>query len=126
MTKPPSRTAWFNRDLDKPRRPYDSGGEVRVVTEGAANLTSSLIEGTGNRHLPVLDIDFPARLVPSSSKGHFHLYLDGMKPLPWWRYRLLLRVLAWAGVIEPGYYTASVARRMTLVRLPGVKKKVKG
>lgn len=72
------------------------------------------------RHRPVLDIDFPVHVVPSSTPGHYHLYLD--KPLPWPRYRRLLEALADAGIIEPGYARVSIARRYTSVRLPWIRK----
>lgn len=91
-------------------------GEGRRETTNVdlANLVSSeLLDGT---HLPALDIDFKARLVRSQSEGHFHLYLDGMKPLTWRQYRRLLKALARAGVIEPGYYRASKARKATMLR----------
>lgn len=71
-------------------------------------------------HRPILDIDFPAALIPSSTEGHFHLYLD--KPMEWTVYRDLLRALAAAGIIENGYAQASEARKYTAVRLPWVRK----
>lgn len=77
-----------------------------------ANLISSLT--TSGMHAPVLDIDFEARLVPSRTEGHYHLYLD--KEMPWWKYRFLLWALKVVGIIEPGYYGASVERRMTFCR----------
>lgn len=71
-------------------------------------------------HRPILDIDFPAQLIPSSTPGHFHLYLD--KPMPWRTYAKLLRALAEAEIIEPGYARASEARKYTAVRLPWISK----
>lgn len=71
-------------------------------------------------HTVMLDIDQPVRLVPSTTPGHWHLYID--VAMPWWRYRKLLKALKNAGIIEPGYYSASVARRCTALRLPWVKK----
>lgn len=71
-------------------------------------------------HAPVLDIDFAAELIPSATPGHFHLYLD--KPMPWSKYQALLMALADAGIIEPGYAAASVARTASFVRMPGVPK----
>lgn len=104
------RTLWFDGHI------ADDDYNPKHVRErspaGGANLVSSLT--TAGTHAPALDIDFNARLVPSRTKGHFHLYLD--KHLPWWKYRILLKVLAWCGIIEPGYYQASVARKMTMLR----------
>ena len=96
--------------------PYE--GEVReqVATgDPAASLVSSLLVGSHNIHAPALDIDFPATLVPSSTPGHFHLYLDC--PMPWRRYRRLLRALARAGIIERSWYKAAVYRRATHLRI---------
>lgn len=72
-------------------------------------------------HAPVLDIDYPARLVPSSTPGHFHLYLD--KPMPWPRYAFLLWALSVAGIIEPGYARAGLRRRGTFARVRPSKPK---
>lgn len=71
-------------------------------------------------HRPMLDIDFPAALVPSSTPGHFHLYLD--KPMPAKKYFDLLVALAEAGIIEEGFANASIERGYTSLRLPWVKK----
>jgi len=72
-------------------------------------------------HTVALDVDWPVRAIPSSTPGHYHLWID-CPPMPWWRYRRLLRALKQAGVIEPGYYSAAVARRATHLRLPWVRK----
>lgn len=86
-----------------------------------ANVLSSELNETHGWHAPVLDIDFPCRLEPSSTPGHFHLYLDGLV-MPWADYEALLNALAVAGVIEHGYAEACIARKSTMVRLPGVQK----
>lgn len=83
-----------------------------------ANLVSSL--GDDGLHYPVLDLDFGAYVVPSSTPGHFHLYLE--RAMPWDTYAGLLVALAEAGVIERGYADACLARGMTFVRMPGVSK----
>lgn len=75
---------------------------------------------TPQQHRPVLDLDFPAYVVPSSTDGHCHLYLD--RAMSWETYRTLLHALAAAGVLEQGYVGASVDREHTTVRLPWVKK----
>lgn len=94
-------------------------GRVQVDTEDAANLIGSLTK-TG-LHAPVLDIDYPARLVPSSTPGHFHLYLD--VEIPWHRYALALWALSVAGLIEPGFFRAAMARKLTFARLRPTKPK---
>jgi hypothetical protein len=71
-------------------------------------------------HRPVLDIDFPVAVIPSTTPGHGHLYID--KLLTWREYEKLLNVLAEVGIIERGYADASIEREHTAVRLPWVKK----
>lgn len=88
-----------------------------------ANLISSRVDVTGfeeDVHAPVLDIDFHAELIPSSSPDHYHLYID--KAMTWEKYEKLLRVLEECGIISKGYLGASLARKATYVRKPGVKK----
>jgi hypothetical protein len=90
-----------------------------------ANVVVSLIEGyrPGARfaqHKPVLDIDLPVQVLPSSTPGHSHLFID--KELTWEQYTRLLYVLADIGIIETGYRTASLVRGYTAVRLPWIKK----
>ena len=93
-----------------------------------ANVVSSIMRGHtpapgggGAGHLlPVLDLDVPAVLIPSSTDGHWHLYLDVQVPdAAYWP---MLEALATAGVLEGGYVRASKARGYTSVRLPWVKK----
>lgn len=124
------RQLWFLENLDEfdrvkfeGRNPYVENifavPVFQVVDEDApANLIGSKLPN-GN-HAPVLDLDFPAHLVPSTTEGHFHLYLD--KEVSWRQYSSLLWALREAGLIEDGYYKASIAREQTLVRIPGVKK----
>ena len=71
-------------------------------------------------HRPVLDIDFAATLIPSTTEGHFHLYLD--KLMPWKDFEKLLVVMGEVGILEQGYVDASIARHYSSVRLPWVKK----
>lgn len=104
-----------------------------VVSKDEANVISSRVVGSdewpdteGNvddvlravewMHAPVLDLDFPAMLVPSSTPGHFHLYLE--RQMPWPLYEAMLRALGDAGVLQRGYVNASIARGATFVRDP--------
>ena len=71
---------------DLSRNEYVQGKDDRepTVDLDQANVVSSLQSGTepGSRaqHYPVLDLDLPAVLVPSSTPGHSHLYID--LPIP--------------------------------------------
>ena len=79
-------------------------------------------QGADGYHYPCIDIDIPVRLVPSSTPGHSHLYVD--EPITWATYKNLLVALAKAGIVEEGYLNASVNQGGTTVRMPHVKKGV--
>jgi hypothetical protein len=83
-----------------------------------ANLITS--EAAPDTHYVMLDIDMDAALVPSTTPGHHHLYIN--KTMKWDDYELLLYVLADCGIISQGYYEASVEKKCTALRLPDVKK----
>jgi hypothetical protein len=94
----------------------------RVVTDPEeATLVGSRSIYDDSEHEPVLDIDFPAALVPSTTEGHFHLYLN--RTMSWDDYQKLLTTLYEVGIIEEGFYKMSLMRGQTFVRMPGVKKK---
>lgn len=103
---------------------YDDAKELLTQDVVEAHVATSLIAGqeVGEyaRHRVVLDIDMEAELIPSSTPGHYHLYLD--HELSWRQYRRLLVALAEAGIVEEGYVGASERRGFTCVRLPWVKK----
>lgn len=71
-------------------------------------------------HYPVIDLDLPARLIPSSTPGHYHLYLD--TPVDWGKFVAVLDAMVDAGLVEGGYVEASKERGHTCVRLPWVGK----
>ena len=62
-----------NPDIEK----YTSGHEPEPNVQHAHMVTS--LDPDTMQHRPILDLDFPAALVPSTTPGHFHLYLD--KPM---------------------------------------------
>lgn len=113
---------------------YSHGRPYFLDTTGLADLADRIVRRLPRRaarwiqrgrdrhgwHAVVLDVDLPAALIPSSTEGHSHLFIDC--PMSWRRYRHLLKALAKAGVIEPGYYRASRRFRMSMVRRPGVLK----
>lgn len=95
--------------------------EVRLsVPLDEANLVSSL-RGDG-LHAPAFDIDSPVYVVPSSTSGHYHLYLE--RPITWRTYRRLLRAFHRAGYVENAVYWRSLDRGATFLRLPWVRKTV--
>lgn len=99
--------------------------EVRTVRETQfeslfGNRNQAYYEGT---HKPVLDIDMPVKIFPSTTEGHFHLYID--KELSWDDYCKLMNVMAEVGILEQGFVNASKQRQYSAVRLPWVKKDTK-
>lgn len=89
-----------------------------------AQVITSLVDRpgavVGDTHKLIIDLDLPAQLIPSSTEGHFHLYVD--KEIPDAAWQTLMYALAAAGLIEPGYMRASISRGFTAVRLPWVQK----
>lgn len=102
---------------------YGGGHSRTETTKSDAQVVSSEIYGVSlisGLHSPALDIDVPAWLIPSSTPGHSHLYIDA--PMTWWTYKRLLKALAAAGIIEKGYLKASLKRGRTDLRVPWLKK----
>ena len=100
--------------------PADRLEEAEVVTSYTGELKRDIFGNTQTKHRPILDIDIPMHIIPSTTEGHGHLYID--KELTWWEYKRLLEVLADCGIIERGYLNVSIAREHTAVRLPWIKK----
>jgi hypothetical protein len=65
-----------------------------------------------------LPLAVDAMLVPSTHNVHLYLECE----LRWPQYARLLHAMTQAGLVQPGYYGASVARQNTYLRLPWVKK----
>jgi len=115
------RLTHHHPNLEVWRYEEDNAFKLPVVSvAGGANVVSSLL--TNGRHAPAIDLDLPAVLVPTSTFGHSHLYLD--HEMRWDHYRRLLKVMAAAGLVEPGFYESAVRRGTTLLRLPGASKGV--
>lgn len=107
---------------------YELGIDIEESDLDHANVVSSvrkpgLWEDQKNvAHNVAIDLDVPAYLVPSSTGGHSHLYVDVPKGIPHHRYMALLSALADAGIIEPGYAAVSIKRGRSDLRLPWVAK----
>src|SRR5579872_4116295 len=104
---------YFKADLEKNQKLGKYSVAPTFAKREEANLLGSycttMREGGKEVeiHMPVLDIDFPCELIPSSTPGHFHLLIN--KAIRWPKYAELLEALASAGVIEYGYAKASIA-----------------
>lgn len=95
-------------------------GEVFI--EADENQADLIISETQKKtHMPVIDIDrAPFRLVPSTTPGHQHLYID--QEITWSQYVVLLAALVDCGFVEYNYYDAALRRGYSAVRKPNVAK----
>jgi len=93
---------------------------VRVHEDDLDKAQLITSENVYGLHRPLIDIDFGAELIPSSTPGHYHLYLE--KDMIWEQYEKLLIVLEEVGIIGKGVLTAAQYRKFTSLRLPWVKK----
>lgn len=124
-TSLPQRTYLLHKDLDNetPLVAYgthEDKGVVEVSSQQEANLISSKVVGSKNRHAPVLDFDLPIQVYPSSQVGHYHLYID--KDISWNHYVRILKALKAAGLVEAGYVDAALENGYSAVRPVGVVK----
>jgi len=113
---------------------YEAGIDREVADLADANVVSSTLKGGHmftlldgaltpvDRHAVLLDIDYPAHLVASSTPNHYHLYLDVPGGVDHDKYMALLAMLADCGIIEKGYADVSIARGHSDLRLPWVTK----
>lgn len=124
-----SRTFAKVQDFSDSCAPDGKLNDATPCDEEHANLISSLLEESegidpfstpGDKHALTLDIDMEARLLPSSTPGHYHLFID--RVLTWEQYVVVLQALAFAGIIEDGYFRAALRQKQTYVRKPGVTK----
>lgn len=83
-------------------------------------LPVGVTSADGALHRPVVDVDLPVKVLPSTTPGHGHLYID--KPMTWSTYLRLLDALVEAELVEPGYVAAARQRGHTAVRVPWVHK----
>lgn len=94
--------------------------EREPASVAEANIVTSLRDDQPGKHALLIDLDIPAWLVPSSTPGHSHLYVDvAIDEAAYFR---LLDSLAECGVIQRGYAKSSQGRGGTALRLPWVKK----
>lgn len=110
---------WYEENVGEYRPTVETPDKGTVVTSEVANRENRWLP-VKNLHKPVLDIDLPVIVLPSSTEGHHHLYID--KVLTWDQYVELLDVLVKVGIVQEGFRNASVAREHTAVRLPWIKK----
>lgn len=110
---------FFHKDLSKVDSPLVECSPL------AANLVSSHSRETSDEilHHPILDIDMGCKVLPSTTPGHNHLFID--KELTTEQYDKLLRVLVEVGIVQKGVLELQWEKEgHTAVRMPGeVKQK---
>jgi len=112
------RLFWHKEVLFSSETPVDDGKDPVLVEQPDANLVGSLTDE--GKHMPLLDIDYDAQLLPSSTPGHFHLYLN--KGVDWDKYQKVLIAMGEAGLIQKGFMDWSLKRGQSFLRPPGVMK----
>lgn len=114
----------LNKSIDKAgsKDGFDISMSVKEALSDPtkANLMCSDITESGQWHMPVLDIDWPVKYIPSTTQGHGHLMIG--RPLKKDAYFKLLDALVEAGIVEKGFAESSKKRGYTSVRPPWVKK----
>lgn len=104
-----------------------NGGPMVETNPEHANLVSSQVFYDEQKltayHTPIIDLDIPAQLIPSTTPGHSHLFID--KLLTDEQYDKLLRVLVEVGIVQKGILDLQwETDKMTCARLPGIIKEV--
>jgi len=107
---------------DEPKKlgPWDEVGVKK------ANLVTSVVKSTKGKtnemHRPLLDLDFEVSVLPSSTPGHNHLYID--KEMSKEDLDKLVNVLNEVGLLQNGIKNGWNRRGALSLRLPWIDKNV--
>lgn len=110
------------KNVDWGKEEYDDSTREMTDDIEEAEIVTSMCQDEDAKHIVALDIDFPVYVVPSTTPGHNHLYIE--KKLTKIQLTTLLQTLAEVGIIEEGYRDSSIKRGYTCLRLPWIKKKL--
>lgn len=123
--KATERTYWCAPDLGIENKPlivsllqYRQHKNRHLTMQQDANLISS--KTTDGRQMPIIDLDFNFHIVPSSTPGHVHLFID--HPMSKFRWAALMLALWFSGSVEMGYAVWSLRRGGNFVRMPEIEK----
>lgn len=117
------KTGWIKEATYDAKNPLMGEHQIHVDSH---NVVTSLVEDGDSKkprdgfHRPVIDFDFPCELIPSSTPGHFHLYIG--RSLSWENYVELLNVMLKCSLIQRGWYDSAIREGQSIVRMPGVVK----
>lgn len=103
---------------DDPGGAYDVMALSDVDTPDMNCVISLTDDGT---HYPMIDLDFSAHAVPSSTRGHAHLIIDG-KRLDHLAYKKLIDALNVAGLLEHGNVSRFDQNGFSVLRKPTTRK----
>lgn len=118
---PGQALGWVEKFTDNSDGSQEFGGPVIPATDlGVANVITSHVLNQPGQHRVLLDIDEKVTVVPSSTPGHSHLYLDVQ--MPWETLVKLLEALREAGIVQDGFCAGAILQGHTTLRLPWVKK----
>lgn len=106
--------------VDTGAHPHFWNAVTSLIRKPPTGASLPFWETPARTHKFLIDLDMPAKVVPSSTPGHCHLFID--HAMTWDTYEKLLIALADAGLVEPGYVNASIDQGYTTVRLPHVRK----
>lgn len=94
---------------------------AKMGTEYELGLCSAANGALGaNKHVPMFDLDVPAYLIPSSTPGHSHLYIDAAITTE--QYARILEALCSAGLVQVAWAEKVGRPHGTLLRAPGQEK----
>ncbi len=100
---------------DEPTVPTDYSPNVIKEESPDGTLVGSRIRDS-NYHVPIFDLDFDCRLIPSRTPGHFHLYFGRIITRS--AYRNLLEAFREAGLIQEAWKLNLDGNGQTFLRLP--------
>lgn len=121
--EPNSTGMYFPNTLDVLTDPplYNALGSRILLTQSLkGEVTESGDLKPGGLHYPMLDLDFPVHLFPSSQEGHYHSIME--KPLSYDQYDKLIKVMTEVGLLNPCTYDRFKQRNQTRLRAPWVLK----
>lgn len=119
----PKRRFWWtenvNADAKKDSNDIPIKQKYIECNPTEANLISSAVVGR-ETHCPVIDIDHRVYILPSTTPGNSHLYID--KDISWDGYKKILDAFLEVGLIQKAWYDDAIACKMSFVRPPWVSK----
>lgn len=116
-----SKVEWIRDTSSDDDDVMGDGREPAFRLAGAEVVCSKMERNTsGDYHLIMLDIDHETAVTPSSTSGHYHLWINHSLDRDDWE--KFIKVCAEIGLIEEGYAAASLRRDGTYLRLPWIRK----